>query len=265
MTVAAHESCDSQAARRRDAMRLFRSIEARTSVGDQESDEAPTEARDTPPERELPEEAPTEAQAPFTGGAGGAPPEPPTQAHQPAGNDDGRKRNGRKVGAPLIILGLVVFVAWGLPILHGFHFGCNLLAGDKFREVRLGLEMCRGENQAEANERTEKAQQEQQAKEHSEAEAKKAEHEKEERERPEREARERQEAQESAEREHKLQAEEKKSEEEAKAQDRKTEEEDKRTEQEDQRSQEKDEREEHEAQVKEEAEAKRSQEEVERG
>jgi hypothetical protein len=242
---------------------LFLSIDEHGGGG--EPGDEPTEPHEAAPDDELRDEVPTAAHEPSAGGVGGHPPEPPTQAHRPAWSGDGPKHNGRKVGAPLVILGLVVFVAWGLPILHGFHFGCNLLAGDKFREVRLGLEMCRGENQAEVNERKEEAQQEQQAKEHSEAEAKRAEHEKEERERPEREARERQEAQESAESEHKLQAEEKKSEEETKAQDRKTEEEDKRTEAEDQRSLEKDEREEHEAQVKEEAETKRSQKEAERG
>ena len=50
-----------------------------------------------------------------------------------------------------MILAVVAFVAWGIPITQGFHFGCHVLVGDKFREVRLGIEMCRGENQSERN------------------------------------------------------------------------------------------------------------------
>ncbi len=50
-----------------------------------------------------------------------------------------------------MIIAVVVFVAWGTPIIRGFHFGCHVLTGDKVREVRLGFEMCRGENQSERN------------------------------------------------------------------------------------------------------------------
>jgi hypothetical protein len=218
-----------------EVVRLFRSIEDRR-MGDR-SDESPTELH--------------EPTAGVLGDPGGQ--ESPTEVRQPAPGDNVPKHTGRKVGAPLVILGLVAFVAWGLPILYGFHFGCNLLVGDKYREVRLGLEMCRGENQTEANEKKEQAQQEQQAKEHHEAEEKQVEHAKEERERPEREARERKEAQENEENERKIQAENKR-----------TEEENKRTELENRRSLEKEEREEHEQQVKVEAETKRNEEEAER-
>lgn len=97
--------------------------------------------------------------------------DPPTVVHEPA-PDDEPKRTGRKVATPIVILVVAAFVAWGIPIAQGFHFGCNLLVGDKFREVRIGLEMCRGENstersqkETEAREKREAEQHEQQAKE----------------------------------------------------------------------------------------------------
>jgi len=82
---------------------------------------------------------PTETHEPAAAGGGAhEPPEPPTVVRQPAPGGDAPKHTGRNVGAPLVILGLIAFIVWGIPILQGFHFGCNVLAGDKFREVRLG-------------------------------------------------------------------------------------------------------------------------------
>jgi flagellar biosynthesis GTPase FlhF len=142
-------------------------------------------------------EQPTEPQQPAAvGGEGGGSREPPTEVHALGG--DGPKHSGRKIGAPLVILAVVAFLAWGIPITQGFHFGCNLFAGDKFREVRLGLEMCRGENSTErsrkateAREKTEAEQREQQAREQTAANQQREEREKEEAERPHKEAEER--------------------------------------------------------------------------
>jgi hypothetical protein len=83
-------------------------------------------------------------------GNDGAPPDQPTEA-QPdgAGNNDNRRRLA--LSSPIVILAVAAFIAWGIPIIQGFHFGCHVLVGDKVREVRLGIEMCRGENQSERN------------------------------------------------------------------------------------------------------------------
>lgn len=120
-----------------------------------------------------------------------------TAVHEPA-PDDEPKRARRKVAVPVAILAVVASIAWGIPIANGFHFGCNPLAGDKFREARLGIEMCRGENSSERSQKVlearvkrEAEQGEQRATEKKEAEEQREEHEKEEAERPKKEAAER--------------------------------------------------------------------------
>ena len=95
--------------------------------------------------------------------------EPPTELHEPPRDHDPKRRRAA-LGTPVVIVLIVAGVAWGIPILQGYHFGCNVLAGDTVRTTRLGFEMCRPESQAEANEKREHAAQEQQAKEHGEAE-----------------------------------------------------------------------------------------------
>ena len=106
-----------------------------------------------------------------------APPQPPTEVHDrsPGGRDPKRRA---ALGGAVVSLLIVAGIAWGIPILQGFHFGCNALAGDEIRETRLGLEMCRARTQAEVNEQREnvqrQAQQEQQADERREAEERKA-------------------------------------------------------------------------------------------
>jgi hypothetical protein len=97
-------------------------------------------------------EPPTETQRPP------APPEPPTEVHEPAAGGSDPKRKAA-LSAPVVIVLAVAGIAWGIPILQGFHFGCNVLAGDEIRETRLGLQMCRSRTQGEVNEAREKAQQ----------------------------------------------------------------------------------------------------------
>ena len=99
---------------------------------------------------------------------------PPTEEHQPAPDEPpSHKRRWLGLSTPVAIAVVVAIIAWGIPIAQGFHFGCNVFAGDIYRESRLGIQMCRAENQAEANAKKEKAEQEQHAKEKSEAEEKK--------------------------------------------------------------------------------------------
>ncbi len=119
----------------------------------------------------------------------------PTAVHEPAPDANEPKRTRRKVAVPVVILAVVASIAWGIPIANGFHFGCNPLAGDKFREARLGIEMCRGENSSERSQKETEArvkgeveQGEQRATEKKEAEEQREEHEKEEAERPKKEA-----------------------------------------------------------------------------
>jgi hypothetical protein len=98
----------------------------------------------------------------------GSPPDGPDGPNGPSGS--GPKR--RWIASPVVIIALVVAgIAWGIPILQGFHFGCNVLAGDIYRESRLGIEMCRGINQAEVTAAKEKVQHEQEAQANREAEA----------------------------------------------------------------------------------------------
>ncbi len=81
------------------------------------------------------------------GGTAESPTEP--QSESTRGSDPKRRRLA--LSSPIAILAVVAFVAWGIPVAQGFHFGCHVLVGDKFREVRLGIEMCRGENESERN------------------------------------------------------------------------------------------------------------------
>jgi flagellar biosynthesis GTPase FlhF len=121
-----------------------------------------------------------------------------TAVYEPAPDDDEPKRARRKVAVLVAILAVVASIAWGIPIANGFHFGCNPLAGDKFREARLGIEMCRGENSSERSQKEVEArvkgeaeQAEQRATEKKEAEEQREQHEKEEAERPKKETEER--------------------------------------------------------------------------
>lgn len=84
---------------------------------------------------------------------------PPTEEHQPAPDEPlSHKRRWFGVSTPVAIVIVVAFIAWGLPILGGWHFGCNVLAGDKYRETRLGIQMCRPENTAEKEAKVKQAQ-----------------------------------------------------------------------------------------------------------
>jgi hypothetical protein len=89
--------------------------------------------------------------------------EPPDDT--PPGTDR-PKRDRAFITVPVALLvGLIglAFFAWGVPIMEGFHFGCNVLAGDTVRTTRLGVEMCRGEDQAEVREKREPAEEKHQA------------------------------------------------------------------------------------------------------
>jgi hypothetical protein len=76
---------------------------------------------------------------------------PPTEAQPEAARAGDKTRRRLALSSPVVIVAVVAFVAWGIPIIQGFHFGCHVLTGDKVRAVRLGFEMCRGENQSERN------------------------------------------------------------------------------------------------------------------
>jgi hypothetical protein len=86
-----------------------------------------------------------------------------TEVHEPSSGGD-PKRCRAALSAPVVIVLIVAGVAWGIPIVQGFHFGCNVLAGDEVREVRLGFEMCRHRTQAELTEAAEKRQNEERSK-----------------------------------------------------------------------------------------------------
>jgi hypothetical protein len=80
-------------------------------------------------------------------------------------DEDGRHpRRKAALSVPIVIVLLVAFIAWGIPILQGFHFGCNVLAGDIYRENRLGFQMCRAENESERTAEREAAKHEEEAK-----------------------------------------------------------------------------------------------------
>src|SRR5258708_28413312 len=107
-----------------------------------------------------------------------SPPESPTEVHERAARGSDPKRRVA-LSAPVVLILVVAGTAWGLPVLQGFHYGCNVLAGDEIRESRLGCEMCRSRTQAEVNEAREsaqrKARQEQEAQANREAGEKRAE------------------------------------------------------------------------------------------
>jgi hypothetical protein len=83
-------------------------------------------------------------------GSDDKPPEQPTGPRLDTAEDNPKRRR-IALSSPIVIIAVVAFVAWGVPVIQGFHFGCHLLVGDKVREVRLGIEMCRGENESERN------------------------------------------------------------------------------------------------------------------
>jgi hypothetical protein len=89
--------------------------------------------------------------------------EAPTEVHDPSSGGDPKRRR-TALSAPIVIVLIVAGVAWGIPIVQGFHFGCNVLAGDEVREVRLGFEMCRHRTQAEVTEAAETRQNEERSK-----------------------------------------------------------------------------------------------------
>lgn len=99
-------------------------------------------------------------------------PEPTTEVHKSSDDGPGKRNRAWYASPVVIIIAIIAGIAWGIPILQGYHFGCNVLAGDIYRESRLGIEMCRGISHSEVKEREEHAQHEQEVKAKAESEAK---------------------------------------------------------------------------------------------